>query len=417
MGHIQDRWYTPKRDPITDKIVVNERGKPVLEKTKLHGTGMRYKVRYLNPDNKERSKSFPDKQKKRAEDFLLEVESDKREGKYVDPSASTKRFRAVAENWLPAQSSDPATREILRSRLESRIYPTFGDLPLGRIKPSTIRDWQVELDVAGLSENYKLVLFTIVVAVLDSAIDDRLIRENPCKAKTVRRPTGGSPKIVVWPEQRVHDVERGLDDRFKITPALGGGLGLRQGEVLAYSPDDVDRERMVVHVQRQLKTVKGVMMFAPPKGGKTREVPIPEALLARIDRYGEMFPAVAVTLPWAKPDGDPITVRLLMTGDKSRRLYSGDLFTKVVWQGAFRTAELTYRPRIDGMHALRHFYASMLLSRGVSIVELAEYLGHSDPGFTLRTYTHLVPSSHERARQAVEAVFTRLEDSDGLEAA
>jgi integrase len=43
----------------------------------------------------------------------------------------------------------------------------------------------------------------------------------------------------------------------------------------------------------------------------------------------------------------------------------------------------------------------------VSIKELAEYLGHADAGFTLRTYTHLVPSSHERARQAVDIVFGR----------
>ena len=35
------------------------------------------------------------------------------------------------------------------------------------------------------------------------------------------------------------------------------------------------------------------------------------------------------------------------------------------------------------MHALRHFYASTLLSRAVSIKELAEYLGHADAGFTL----------------------------------
>jgi integrase len=88
----------------------------------------------------------------------------------------------------------------------------------------------------------------------------------------------------------------------------------------------------------------------------------------------------------------------------------------VIWQGAFRTAGLEYRTRTDGMHALRHFYASTLLAQGVSIKELAEYLGHSDPGFTLRTYTHLVPSSYERARLAIDGVFG-LESSDGLDAA
>lgn len=58
------------------------------------------------------------------------------------------------------------------------------------------------------------------------------------------------------------------------------------------------------------------------------------------------------------------------------------------------------------MHALRHFYASVLLSPGVSIKELAAYLGHNDPGFTLRTYPDLVPSSFECAPTAVDAVFS-----------
>jgi hypothetical protein len=45
------------------------------------------------------------------------------------------------------------------------------------------------------------------------------------------------------------------------------------------------------------------------------------------------------------------------------------------------------------------------LDAGESIKALSEYLGHSDPGFTLRTYTHLMPSSDERTRTAVDAVL------------
>ena len=64
--------------------------------------------------------------------------------------------------------------------------------------------------------------------------------------------------------------------------------------------------------------------------------------------------------------------------------------------------------RDTGMHALRHYYASITLADGVNIKELAEYLGHGDPGFTLRLYTHMLPSSHERARKAVDARLARL---------
>lgn len=43
-----------------------------------------------------------------------------------------------------------------------------------------------------------------------------------------------------------------------------------------------------------------------------------------------------------------------------------------------------------------------MLAGGVSVKELAEYLGHADPGFTLRVYAHMMPGSHDRARRAVD---------------
>ena len=36
---------------------------------------------------------------------------------------------------------------------------------------------------------------------------------------------------------------------------------------------------------------------------------------------------------------------------------------------------------------------------------MSEHLGHADPGFTLRVYTHLMPSSADRTRKAIDVVF------------
>lgn len=57
------------------------------------------------------------------------------------------------------------------------------------------------------------------------------------------------------------------------------------------------------------------------------------------------------------------------------------------------------------MHALRHHYASVLLDAGETVVALSSYLGHHDPGFTLRTYTHLMPTSEGRTRKAVDTAL------------
>ncbi|MFD6150892.1 HD domain-containing protein [Streptomyces sp. NPDC060243] len=61
--------------------------------------------------------------------------------------------------------------------------------------------------------------------------------------------------------------------------------------------------------------------------------------------------------------------------------------------------------REHGMHALRHFYASVLLDAGENIKALSTYLGHTDPGFTLRVYTHLMPASDGRSRKAVDTMY------------
>ncbi|HEY3894553.1 MAG TPA: site-specific integrase [Pseudonocardiaceae bacterium] len=347
---------------------------------------------------------FPDRCKKQAEDFLLEVESSKREGKYVDLRAGQIRFRQQAENWIKGQSTDRATRGVLRSRLHSQIYPHFGDLPINSIKSATVRDWLGVLEENKLSQNYKTVLFTALSSIMDSAVEDRLITTNPCKAKSIRRPSSPSSDIVVWPETRLRALQDGLPARFQIICIVGGGCGLRQGEILGLSLDDIDEDGQALHVQRQIRVVDRTLVFALPKGGKKRRVPLSSGVFAATRAHEQAFPSTEVTLPWGEPGGKPVTVRLLVTGDDGR-LYTGDCFSKVVWQGAFRTAGVAYRNRADGMHALRHFYASTLLANGVSIKELAEYLGHSDPGFTLRTYTHLVPSSNERARLAIDGVF------------
>uniref|UniRef100_UPI000A49706C integrase n=1 Tax=Streptomyces kebangsaanensis TaxID=864058 RepID=UPI000A49706C len=57
------------------------------------------------------------------------------------------------------------------------------------------------------------------------------------------------------------------------------------------------------------------------------------------------------------------------------------------------------------MNPLRHFYSSVLLDAGENIKALSHYLGHSDPGFTLRGCTHLMPSSDARARKAVDSLY------------
>jgi integrase len=100
-----------------------------------------------------------------------------------------------------------------------------------------------------------------------------------------------------------------------------------------------------------------------------------------------------------------VSANLLLT-TRERGALNRNYFNTRVWRlGQARVG--IEQSRDNGMHALRHWYASVLLDAGESIRAVSEYLGHSDPGFTLRTYTHLMPTSADRTRVAVDAAFAR----------
>ena len=98
--------------------------------------------------------------------------------------------------------------------------------------------------------------------------------------------------------------------------------------------------------------------------------------------------------------GDPTTLLLVLSGPDGLALHRHS-FNGCIWRPALAAAGME-PSRENGMHALRHFYASVLLDAGESVKALSEYLGHSDPGFTLRAYSHLMPSSEQRMRRAID---------------
>jgi integrase len=61
-------------------------------------------------------------------------------------------------------------------------------------------------------------------------------------------------------------------------------------------------------------------------------------------------------------------------------------------------------------HTFRHTCASLLFEHGRNIKQVQEWLGHADPGFTLRTYVHLMNAGVGDAEFFDDAVGT---DDDG----
>lgn len=114
-----------------------------------------------------------------------------------------------------------------------------------------------------------------------------------------------------------------------------------------------------------------------------------------IKRHIAAYPPLTCSLPWEGVDGKPRTHNLLFrwTDDSFIKARS---YSETVWKPALVQAGVIPPPRKDprqrsrfatsrreGLHQLRHYYASVMPAGGVSVKELAEYLGHADPGLRM----------------------------------
>jgi integrase len=207
--------------------------------------------------------------------------------------------------------------------------------------------------------------------------------------------------------------------------------------VFGLAVEDVDHDAQVIHVRRQVKKVGSKLVFALPKGRKTRTVPVPPYLLQRVKEHLELWPARAVTLPWGDPEEGstekelkeraPQTFELLLTaarGGAWRRDYFNDRFWKPALEaaglidppketkrpiagkpGAFRTVKRYAEDREMGFHSLRHTFASVQLDARENVVAVSKWLGHADPSITLRIYAHMMPEADGRGRTAMQNWF------------
>ncbi|MFD9194677.1 tyrosine-type recombinase/integrase [Streptomyces phaeochromogenes] len=403
-GHIQDRWFKTETIPT---------GKSVRVKTERFGTGLRYRARYVGPDGTEKSKSFRDREKRLAEKWLTHIEADMSRGQFVDPRAAQTTFRQYAERWIKTHTGEINSREAAERRLRLHAYPHIGTRPLGSFKPEHIRAWISALEGTVPAESHRRIIVGTVSAALSAAVEDGLLGKNPCRARTVKLPKPGKPRVAPWRSSQVFGVRAALPHRYRAAVDAGAGCGLRQGEIFGLSVEELDFEGGWLAVGHQLKRIRGKYVFALPKGGKVRDVPLPKAVATALRDHSKAFAPVDVTLPWRTPDGPLVTKRLLFSGPGSNHVRVSN-FNEHHWKASLAAAGIIPAREAgkryasapeDGMHALRHFYASVLLDAGENIRALSSYLGHSDPGFTLRTYTHLMPSSEGRTRKAVDSLY------------
>jgi integrase len=175
--------------------------------------------------------------------------------------------------------------------------------------------------------------------------------------------------------------------------------GCARANVPASRFDRVRFLERTVTAARQLVTVQGQgSSLAPPTTrASNRAIPLPHVVVDALAAHLAKFPAGPEGLVFTL-SGKPITRSVF--GHK--------------WRAAIKTTGL---PPGTGFHAVRHYYASLLIRHGESVKTVQSRLGHASAVETLDTYSHLWPDSDDRTRDAIDSVLGSPADGLRTEAA
>lgn len=192
-----------------------------------------------------------------------------------------------------------------------------------------------------------------------------------------------------------------VPERYRALVVFTAGTGLRQGEVFGVTLPHLDLLRRNVEVCQQVILLPG----SPPKltpmlktDASYRTVPLPQVVVDAVALHLATFGAGDQQVVFSNEHGEPI-----------RRTRSSER----VWQPAARAAGLAPR---TGMHALRHYYASMLIHATGSVKVVQTRLGHKTAQETLDTYGHWWLDSEDQTRVAVDGILGTALADDAAEA-
>jgi integrase len=316
-----------------------------------------------------------------AEAWCLEQLSTR--GRGMAPPRGTARvtFQEFGEEWAAAQPWAPRTRDRVRTNLHRHLYPRIGKVPIVRLRPTQLQALITSLATTQ-SPGTVALIHQHLCQVLNGAVADGIRPDNPAARLRLPRPDG-EPLVIPTTEQ-VHRLAEAIDPGSRALVAVGAGLGLRQAEAFALTRDSVDFLRRVVHVRAQLrKTDQGkIVIDDTTKTGLARDVPLPDFVTTELASHLEHHDK-------GHPDG------LIFTSRQGMKLRF-DGWNDSIWKPATRAAGFD-----AGYHSLRHFCATTLLRRGVSVAAVAKTLGNT-PVTVMRYYAHWIADDTELVRTVLD---------------
>lgn len=311
-----------------------------------------------------------------------------RNGGWIDPKDAKLTVREWSEQWVAVR---PSTNRTLRSHLNSRILPVWGDTRLEDVTALGLQHWVNGLVADGLMPAGIHNLYGTLKLMLSSAVTFGKLSRTPCQPRAVKLPKIAKTEPVILSAEDMRLLEANAPERFRAMIHLGCWAGLRMGELIALRWQDINLETGVIHIQQARKhdVQPGESPFGPPKNGTTRKVPVSAKTVAVLRDHRRDF---------GGGTGD-----LLFTTKRQNRPVDANNFRANVWASLVEACGFDPRPT---PHDMRHGHAGLMVMQGMDWKVLSDRLGHHHPSFTMDRYGWARPDSHEVSIAALEAAMS-----------
>lgn len=196
--------------------------------------------------------------------------------------------------------------------------------------------------------------------------------DNPCK-KVKRMGKTANKKMEFWTLDEYREFMKGIElgSRYHLLFEILFWTGIREGELLALTPNDIDFVNGELHITKTYYRMEGEDIITSPKTEESiRTVSMPEFLNKEIQEYLSKF--------YEFPKDErifPIGHEAVQHKLKNECRKSGVKKIRV--------------------HDLRHSHAAYLIHQGVQPLMIKERFGHTDIRITLNTYGHLYPNQQK----------------------
>lgn len=353
---------------------------PATQRGQIYRTSTGYGIRWYDETGRRRRRSgFNSRSDARR--WYEEVERQRMRGDVVRPAQMT--FAELVERYLKthAVGREGSTMTTLRERLNHSVT-AFGALKLSELERMTVEiaEWQTILP-----DRSRYGIVQALRQTLEAGVRWGLMTRNPAKLAG-SNPQPRQPEIEPFTRTEVDRLAAELGPWGSVA-LFAGETGLRPSEWIALEWRDVSRADSVTLVQRTFSC--GRLKAYGKTERSRRRVPLSTRAFDALDSLPHRLNS---RLVFPAPGG----------GNRVRSGHGGYLdlhnWRAREWLPALDAAGLPRRRIYD----LRHSFATWALAAGLSIFELARYMGTSVDMID-RTYGHLARGSEDLARAKLDA--------------